>query len=140
MYASHVSPRIPRTCFLRAVHVRDNLSQAINSIERTLLLLRKMAPDTIPLRLSDPLVRHPVSLPTQATSVYRVHKHQHTIGTFNTCSRGPTHRSLTDTSRRYNLGGADLPHTTPRSFQPIILHFSPKGPARSQVINEIITI
>jgi hypothetical protein len=32
-----------------------------------------------------------------------------TIGTFNTCSRGPTHRSLTDTGGGYNLGGASLP-------------------------------
>jgi hypothetical protein len=40
--------------------------------------------------------------------------HQHGISTFNTCSRGPTHRSLTDTSGCYNLWGAGLPHHTPR--------------------------
>jgi hypothetical protein len=34
--------------------------------------------------------------------------HQHTIGTFNTCSRGPTHRSLTDTGGGYNLEDAQL--------------------------------
>jgi hypothetical protein len=28
--------------------------------------------------------------------------YQHTIGTFNTCSRGPIHRSLTDTGGGYN--------------------------------------
>jgi hypothetical protein len=33
--------------------------------------------------------------------------HQHVISTFNTCSQGPTHRSLTDTGRSYSLGGAD---------------------------------
>jgi hypothetical protein len=38
--------------------------------------------------------------------------HQHAIGTFNTCSRGPTHRSLTDTGGGYNLRGVGLPHTT----------------------------
>jgi hypothetical protein len=38
--------------------------------------------------------------------------HRHAIGTFNTYSRGPTHRSLTETAGGYNLGGADLPHTT----------------------------
>jgi hypothetical protein len=38
--------------------------------------------------------------------------HQQAIGTFNTCSRGPTHRSLTDTGRGYNLEGADLSLTT----------------------------
>jgi hypothetical protein len=40
--------------------------------------------------------------------------HQHAINTFNTCSRGSTHRSLTDTGRGYNLVGAGFPHTAPR--------------------------
>jgi hypothetical protein len=31
--------------------------------------------------------------------------YQHVIGTFNTCSRGLTHRSSTDTGVGYNLGG-----------------------------------
>jgi hypothetical protein len=42
--------------------------------------------------------------------------HQHVISTFNTCSWGPTHRSLTDTGGGYNLGGVGLPHRTPRHF------------------------
>jgi hypothetical protein len=37
----------------------------------------------------------------------------HAIGTFNTCSWGPTHRSLTDTGRGYNLGGVGFVHHTP---------------------------
>jgi hypothetical protein len=49
--------------------------------------------------------------------------HRHAIGTFNTCSRGSTHRSLTDTSGGYNLGGAGLPHTTLRSSQPVVSTF-----------------
>jgi hypothetical protein len=59
---------------------------------------------------------------------------QHVIGTFNTCSRGPTHRSLNDTSGGYNLRGAGFSHLTPRPSQPTVLHFSPKGLTRSQVI------
>jgi hypothetical protein len=58
----------------------------------------------------------------------------HTIGTFNTCSRVPIPRSLTDIGGGYNLGVASFPHTTPRTFQPTVLHFPPKGPIRSQVI------
>jgi hypothetical protein len=42
--------------------------------------------------------------------------------------RGPTHRSLTDTGGGYNLGGADLPHTTPRPFQPAISTFHLRAP------------
>jgi hypothetical protein len=57
--------------------------------------------------------------------------YQHSIDKFNACSRGSTHRSLTDTGRGNNLGGASFPHHTPRSM---ILHFPPKGAARSQVI------
>jgi hypothetical protein len=49
--------------------------------------------------------------------------YQHAIGTFNACSQGPTHRSLTDTGGGYNLGGVDFPHTTPRPFQPTVSTF-----------------
>jgi hypothetical protein len=44
---------------------------------------------------------------------------------------GSTHQSLTNTGGCYNLGGASFPHHTPRPSQPTVLHFSPKGPARS---------
>jgi hypothetical protein len=38
---------MPHVRFPRAVHVRSNISQAVNSVGRTLLLPRKKAPDTI---------------------------------------------------------------------------------------------
>jgi hypothetical protein len=47
-YASHTSPRMPSVRFLRDVPVGGNLLQATNSVGRTLLLLRKRAPDTTP--------------------------------------------------------------------------------------------
>jgi hypothetical protein len=46
MYASCASPCMSYIRFLRAVHVRGNLSQVIISVGRTLLLPRKRAPDT----------------------------------------------------------------------------------------------
>jgi hypothetical protein len=49
--------------------------------------------------------------------------HRHAIGTFNTCSWGPTERSLTDTGGGYNLGGAGLPHTYSLTFPTSCLHF-----------------
>jgi hypothetical protein len=55
----------------------------------------------------------------------------HAISTFNTCSRGPTHRSLTSIDEGYNLKGTGLLYYTPRPFQPMVLRFSPKGPAQS---------
>jgi hypothetical protein len=58
-----------------------------------------------------------------ATSAYWVHKHQHAIDTFNICSQGPTHRSLTNTGGAYNLGGAGLPYTTLQPFQPAVSTF-----------------
>jgi hypothetical protein len=39
--------------------------------------------------------------------------HQYVIGTFNTCGRGPTEQSLTDTGGGYNLRGVGFPRTTP---------------------------
>jgi hypothetical protein len=44
---------------------------------------------------------------------------RHAIGTFNTCSWGPT---------CYNLGDASLPHTHSLTFPTSCLHFPPKGP------------
>jgi hypothetical protein len=46
--------------------------------------------------------------------------HRHAIGTFNTCSWGPTHRFLTDTGGGYRLEGAGFSHTTPWPFHPVI--------------------
>jgi hypothetical protein len=62
--------------------------------------------------------------------------HQHAIGTFNTNSWGPTHRSLTDTGRGYNLRGVGLPYHTPRPSHPTVLPFPTKGPARSLVLTK----
>jgi hypothetical protein len=49
--------------------------------------------------------------------------HQHAIGTFNTCSRGPTHRSLTNIGGGYSLEGVDFPHIAPQPSQPTVSHF-----------------
>jgi hypothetical protein len=54
---------------------------------------------------------------------------------FNTCSQRPTHRSLIDTGRCDNLGGADFPQHSSRPSQPMILRFPPKGPTRSPLYN-----
>jgi hypothetical protein len=93
------------------------------------LLPRKRVFDTIHITLVDRSAGpYPVSLLSQpmkqwgqsqasvdgSYSAYWSHKHQHAIGTFNTCSWGSTHQSLTDAGGGYSLEDADLPHTTPR--------------------------
>jgi hypothetical protein len=47
----------------------------------------------------------------------------HAIGMFNTYSRGPTHWTLTDIGRAYNLRGAGFPHATPWPSQPSVSTF-----------------
>jgi hypothetical protein len=54
--------------------------------------------------------------------------HQHAISTFNTCSWGPTHQSLTDKSRGYNPGGAGFPQTTPQPSGPTVSTFHLRAP------------
>jgi hypothetical protein len=49
------------------------------------------------------------------------------VSTFNTCSRGSTHRSLTNTDGGYKLGGANFPHHTLCPSQPTVLRFKPKS-------------
>jgi hypothetical protein len=109
------------------------------------LFLRKRAPDTTHNTMADwsvglyppePAIKavgvKPPSIDGMLLSLLGPY-HQHVIGTFNTCSRGPTHWSLTNTGGGYNLGDAILPHYTPRPSQPTVLHFPPKGPAQSPV-------
>jgi hypothetical protein len=55
--------------------------------------------------------------------------HQYAISTFNTCSRGSTHRSLTNTGGGYNLRGAGFPQTTPRPSQPTITTLHLRAPS-----------
>jgi hypothetical protein len=54
--------------------------------------------------------------------------HRHAIGTFNTCSRGPTERSLIDTGGGYKLRGAGLPHTHSPTFPTSYPHFPLMAP------------
>jgi hypothetical protein len=49
--------------------------------------------------------------------------YQYAIGTFNTCSRGPTHRSLTNTGGGYSLEGVSFSHTTLWHSQPAVSTF-----------------
>jgi hypothetical protein len=91
------------------------------------LLSRKGAPDIIHSTSADrPMGLYPVSLPSQLMKQWRQSEasidnrllgllgpyYHHVIITFNTCSRGSTHRSLIDTGGGYKLGGAGLSHTT----------------------------
>jgi hypothetical protein len=72
-----------------------------------------------------------------ATSVYWGHTHQYAIGTFNTCSRGPTHWSLTNIGGGYSLRGAGFSHITPRLSQPTVSNFhlgAPPGLQFNQVL------
>jgi hypothetical protein len=110
------------------------------------LLLRKRAPDTIHSMPTDRSVGpYPVSLPSQPMNQWRktnIYQQQATrqtsIDTFNTCSRGPTHQCLTDTGRGYNLGGADLPHTTPRPSRLVVSPLHLRVPSGLQ-FNQALT-
>jgi hypothetical protein len=59
------------------------------------------------------------------------------VSTFNTCSRGPTHRSLTDTGGATTLEVSAFHVPLPRPSQQTVLHFPRKYPARSQVIQNL---
>jgi hypothetical protein len=65
--------------------------------------------------------------------------HRHTIGTFNTCSRVPTHRSLTDTSGGYHIENLRIAIVFFSSFPSEGSTYPPNGPARSQIIYTIFT-
>jgi hypothetical protein len=110
-------------------------------------LPRKRAPNTIHSTLADQSMGpYLVSLQSQPMkqwgqnqvsvdggySAYWAHKHQYAIGTFNTCSQGPTHRSLSNTDGTTTLEvptfNIPLPNL-PNWLSPL----PSKGPARSPV-------
>jgi hypothetical protein len=115
-------------------------------------LPRKRATDLIhSVTIDRSVSSYPVSLPTQSLKQWGQSQSlvddgllglpspslRHVISTFNTCSQGPTHRSLTDTDEGYNLGGAGFPHHTPQPSQPTVLRFPTKGPSglRLSILN-----
>jgi hypothetical protein len=131
----------------------SNLSYSHQQIWTDPLHLRRRAPDTIH---STPAARsmgsYPASLPQQLMEQWGKSQtsvdnrllglpdpyHRHAISTFNTCLRGITHRSLTDTGGGYNLGGAGLPHTHSPTFPTNCLPFPLVAPPGLQ-FNQVLT-
>jgi hypothetical protein len=116
--------------FLRTVPVHANLLRAIDRVGWSHCSREKGVPTQSPARrLTDPRVHtqflsranqwssgeSQTPINSRLLGLPGSH-HRHAIGTFNTCSLGPTERSLTDTGRGYNLEGAGLPHTHSPTF------------------------
>jgi hypothetical protein len=119
IYHTHptLSPSmVPDHTYL-TLSMHSNLSCSHQQSWAGLLLLRKRTPDTIYSTSADRSVgSYPVSLLRQPLKQWWQSQSsvdgrplglpgpylQHAIGTFNTCSWGPTHRSLTDTGGGYN--------------------------------------
>jgi hypothetical protein len=129
----------------------SNLSYSRQQIWTDPLHPRRRAPDTIHITMAIWSVGpYSASLPQQPKSSGENQApvdnrllglsgpyHRYAIGTFNTCSRGPTKRSLIDTGGGYNLGGAGLPHTHSLTFPTSCPHFplvAPPGLHFNQVL------
>jgi hypothetical protein len=127
--------RISRGPYIATFHTIVNRFEQIHCT-------REEAPDTIHsttvIRSADP---YPASLPQQPKSSGEKSTpvdnrllglpgphHRLAIGTFNTCSRGPTERSLIDTGGGYNLRGAGLPCTNSPTFPTSCPHFPLMAP------------
>jgi hypothetical protein len=116
-YASHTSPCMHGVRFLWAVPVHGNLSWVINRVGQSHCSREKGLPtQSTTRRLTDPRVRTQFVSRANQWSSGESHTsinnrllglpgpyHWHVIGTFNTCSWGPTERSLIDTGGGYNL-------------------------------------
>jgi hypothetical protein len=137
MYASHASPCTPHVRFLWAVPVRGNISCWPNRVGRMHCSYLHLSARLSGLR--DPpqfLSQHNHWSSALKPSICWWISYlsllgpylQHVLSTFNTCSRGPTHRSLTDTCGGYNHKGADLPHHSPRPSRLTVFHFPLMAP------------
>jgi hypothetical protein len=119
-----LSPRMvhDHTYFTRSTY--SNLSYSRQQIWIDPLHPRRRAPDTIHSttairstmgKSQTPVDNWLLGLP----DLY----HWYAIGTFNTCSWGPTELSLIDTGGGHNLGGDGLPHTHYPTFPTSCPHF-----------------
>jgi hypothetical protein len=136
-YDSHASPRTPHVRFLWVVPVRGNLSWVIDRVEQAHCSREEGLPTQSTSRRWSIRGSVPSFSPEPAneavgvkSSIYQWLTTMLTgpispiyIGTFNTCPRGPTHWSLTDTGGDYNLGGTSFPRTTPRPSWPVVSPF-----------------
>jgi hypothetical protein len=151
-YASHASPRTLGVCFLRAIPVRGNLSWDADRVGQSHCFWEKGLPTQSTARRLTDLRVHTQFLSranqwSSGESQTSINNrllglsdpyHRHAIDTFNTYSRGSTHRSLTDIGGGYNLGGAGLPYTTLRPSQPAISSFHLRAPPSFQ-FNQVLT-
>jgi hypothetical protein len=152
-YAFHASPRMSDVRFLRAIPVHGNLSRVTDRVGRILLLLRKSAPNSTSQpdwvahgtrpSFSSKTVIEAVGL-SQAPVDGRLlglpdPYHRHAIDTFNTCSRVPTPRSLTDTGRGYHIENLRIAIALSPSFPSEGSTDPPNGLARSQIIQTTFT-
>jgi hypothetical protein len=149
-YASHASSYTSGVRFLRAVPICGNLSWVINIVGQSRSWEKVLPTQSTARQLTDPWVHtqffsqaNQWSSGKSQTSVDNRllglpdSYHRLAIDTFNTCSQGPTHRSLIDTGRSYNLGGVSLPDTTLRPSQPAISTFHLKAPLSLQFNQEL---
>jgi hypothetical protein len=140
---SMLSPRMVHDHMYLTWSTYNNLSYSRQQIWIDPLHPRRRAPDTIhsmtAIRSVGPYL---ASLPQQPKSSGEKSTpvdnrllglpgpyHQHAIVAFNTCSRGPTERSIIDTGGGYNLEGAGLPHTHSLTFPTISPHFPLMAPS-----------
>jgi hypothetical protein len=136
-YAFHTSPCTPGVRFLRAVPIRGNLSRVINRVDRVTAPekkgsrhnpqhvgwpIREFVPSFSPKPTNEAVAKAKTSINSRLLGLPDPY-HRHAIDTFNTCSWGPTERSLIDTGRGYNLGGADLQCTHSLTFPTSCLPF-----------------
>jgi hypothetical protein len=134
---STLSPRMVHDHTYLTQSIYSNLSYSHQQIWTDPLHPRKRAPDIIHSTTAiGSTGLYPASLPQQPKSSGEKltlvdnrlpglpgSYHWYAIGTFNTCSRGPTERSWIDTDGGYNLEGAGSPHTQSPTFPTSYLSF-----------------
>jgi hypothetical protein len=143
------SPRTSGVRFLRAVPVRGNFLRVTDRVGRILLLLRKSSPDSTsqpswvfrgthlsfsPKTVIEAAGLSQASVNNMLLGLLRSY-HRHAIGTFNTCSRIPTPRSLTNTGGGYHIENLEMTTTLSPPFPSEGSTDPSNGPARSQIIH-----
>jgi hypothetical protein len=136
-YASHASPRTSGVRFLWQSPYVATFHKSSTELDRVTAPKKKCSwhnpqhagwpihesvPSFSPKPTNEAVEKHKTSINNRLLGLLGPY-HWHAIDTFNTCSWGPTERSLIDIGRSYNLRGVGLPRTHSPTFRISCPHF-----------------
>jgi hypothetical protein len=137
-YASHASPRMPGVHFQRWTDPIAPEKKGSRHNPQPSWVIHKSATQFLSQHSHWSSNESQTSIDSRLLGLPSPY-HRHAIGTFNTCSRVPTSRSLTDTGGGYHIENLRIATSLSPPFPSEGSTDPPNGPDRSQIIQTTFT-